>query len=111
LSKHTLEIPPADANNPAEAPYAETLIVDEGGIDLKVDGETIISASFEGLNPFQIAYEVLPEAFLFENGQDALDWEELVAVSANSEYMDDEDLELAARAFLTALARRNGYEK
>jgi len=92
--------------------YADFMVIDEGGIDLKVDGETIIGASFDGLCPFQLAYEVLPESFVFDSSQAAEDFEKLVELSSkNIEGIPDTDLELAARAFLTALARRKGYEK
>jgi hypothetical protein len=95
--------------------YAETIVIDEGGVDLKIDGETIISASFDGVDHFQLAYEVLPESYTFSNPEDRESWDEMVTQCAvetgTPSDLTDEDIELAARAFLTALARRKGYEK
>lgn len=104
-------VPPVDENDEAGAPYAESIVIDEGGIDLKIDGETIIGASFEGIDNFQLAYEVLPEHFLLpKNWEDPLVFDGVVTELANSKETN-EDLEISARFFLTALARRNGYAK
>lgn len=111
MSTHTLVIPPAE-HGEEDFAYAEQLVIDEGGIDLKSGGETVISASFDKLDPFQLAYEVLPESFSFPTPQDSLEWEEFVQTGAhNTENISDEDLELAARGFLTMLAIRGGYTK
>jgi hypothetical protein len=91
--------------------YADLMVIDEGGIDLKVDGETILGASFEGIDPFQIAYEVLPEHYLLPEDVTGPEFELTVQVLTDDEGWSDEDLEHTARMFLTALARRNGYEK
>jgi hypothetical protein len=114
LSTHIAVVPPAEDLD-SEAPYAESFTIDEGGIDLKIDGDLIISAAFEGIDPFQLAYEVLPESFTFANPEDGDAWATLVEECAKQtgvpSDLTDEDLELTARAFLTALARRKGYEK
>jgi hypothetical protein len=114
LSNHNVVEPPADEIDGGSM-YADVMVIDEGGVDLKLDGETIIGASFDGLYHFQLAYEVLPEYFSFSNAEDALNWEILVEECSKQtgvpSDLADEDLELAARAFLTALARRKGYEK
>jgi hypothetical protein len=114
LSKHNVVTPPADEID-GGAMYAETIVIDEGGVDLKIDGETIISASFDGVDHFQLAYEVLPESYTFSNPEDREGWDTLVEEASKHtgvpSDLTDEDIELAARAFLTALARRKGYEK
>jgi len=95
--------------------YAETIVIDEGGVDLKIDGETIISAAFEGLDPFQLAYEVLPQEFGFPDAETREEWhatlDELVKEEGVPSDLTDVDIELVVRLFLTALARRKGYEK
>lgn len=107
MSKHN-----AQGTDNDEIMYADEFVIDEGGIDLKVDGECVLGVSFDHVDNFQLAYEVLPESFTFESKQAAEDFEKLVELTtANTEGIPDTDLELAARAFLTALARRNGYEK
>jgi len=96
---------------PEEIIYAEEFVIDEGGIDLKMDGASVMSVSFDHVDNFQLAYEVLPESYVFSNPEDREDWDSLVEEAAKHTGVTDEDLELTARAFLTALARRNGYEK
>lgn len=100
---------------PEEIVYAEEFVIDEGGIDLKMDGESVMSVSFDNVDNFQLAYEVLPESYVFSNPDDREGWDSLVEECAKEtgvpSDLTDEDLELAARAFLTALARRKGYEK
>lgn len=110
MSKHN-----AQGTDPEEIFYAEEFVIDEGGIDFKVDGESVMSASFDSVDNFQLAYEVLPESFTIELTEDREAYESLVAECAKQtgvpSDLTDEDIELAARAFLTALARRKGYEK
>jgi hypothetical protein len=110
LSTHILEIP-ADDDIDGGAMYAEVMVIDEGGIDLKVDGETIISASFDKIDPFQLAYSVLPESYILPDDVSRSDWEGTLQALTDDEGWNDEDLEYTMRLFLTALARRNGYEK
>lgn len=45
---------------------AEAMRLDEGGVDLLIDGETELSASFDGLDLFELAFRVLPEDFELE---------------------------------------------
>lgn len=91
--------------------YADKMMIDSGGIDLFVAGEAVLSASFDKLNAFQLAYEVLPEDYEFNTDQDKTEWQELIAeMSKVDKAVTENDLELLARAVLTALARRNGYE-
>lgn len=105
----------AQGTDVEEIQYADTFVIDEGGIDLQYAGESVLSASFDNVDNFQLAYEVLPESFIFPDPQDAKDWEEMVRQCAQqtgtASDLTDVDLELVARAFLTALARRKGYEK
>jgi hypothetical protein len=44
----------------AEAPYADTLVLDSGGMDVRYGGETVAHVSFEGLDPFEIAFHAMP---------------------------------------------------
>lgn len=45
----------------AEAPYADTLVLDAGGMDVRYGGETLAHVSFEGLDPFEIAFHAIPD--------------------------------------------------
>lgn len=111
LSKHNGQ----GTAGPEEILYAEEFIIDEGGIDLKMDDESVMSVSFDHVDNFQLAYEVLPEHFTISDPDDAEAWgllvEEVSKETGVPSDLTDEDIELAARAFLTALARRKGYEK
>jgi hypothetical protein len=111
VSTHTTVVPPVDENDEAGAPYAESIVIDEGGIDLKIDGETIIGASFEGIDSYQLAYELLPEHYLLPRELTAGEHQSGLEGLTKAKYISDTDLEYSARLFLTALARRNGYEK
>lgn len=92
--------------------YADEMVIDEGGIDLKVDGASVLSASFDGVDLFQLAYEVLPEDFEMPELEREQWLETLDTLGEPSvSIVTDEDLELLARLALTALARRKGYEK
>lgn len=52
-----------DPENDSDAPYADTLVLDAGGLDVKYSGETVAHVSFEGLDPFELAYHALPDDF------------------------------------------------
>lgn len=110
MSTHNTVVPPVDENDEAGAPYAESIVIDEGGIDLKIDGETIVGASFEGLDSYQLAYAVLPENFIVPS-RNTFWLENVGKLVTETDKYSDTDLELGARAFLTALARRKGFEK
>lgn len=100
----------AQGTDVEEIQYADTFVIDEGGIDLKYAGESVLSASFDNVDNFQLAYEVLPEGFTVPPANGF--WMENVdKLASETGRYSDIDLELGARAFLTALARRNGYEK
>jgi hypothetical protein len=43
----------------SEAPYAESLLIDSGGMTLKVWDEPV-HVSFEGLDPFEVAFHAMP---------------------------------------------------
>ena len=40
---------------------AETMMLDEGGVELLIDGEIVTGGSFENLDNFELAYRVLPD--------------------------------------------------
>lgn len=89
--------------------YADTMMFDSGGLDLFVAGEAVLSASFDNLDHFQLAYEVLPDDYELLGDVTPESFEEGLEGLAG-EGFTDQDLELTARLFLTALARRKGYE-
>ena len=43
------------------APYAEAMVIDAGGIDLKYGGEFLAHVSFDEVDPFEIAFHALPD--------------------------------------------------
>lgn len=100
----------AQGTDVEEIQYADEFVIDEGGIDLKYAGESVLSASFDHVDNFQLAYEVLPEGFLLPPDVNADKFENGIQNIADSPF-SDLDLEANARLFLTALARRKGYEK
>ena len=99
----------AQGTDSEEIMYAEEFVIDEGGIDLKVDGECVLGVSFDHVDNFQLAYEVLPESYVIPPENPSY-LENLEIITADDD-VSDVDLELLARLALTALARRNGYEK
>lgn len=44
-----------------EYAMADTMVIDEGGIDLLLDGDQVIAASFEGLDPLKLMFDIMPE--------------------------------------------------
>lgn len=112
MSKHNVE-----GTDIEEIQYAETMVIDEGGIDLQIDGTSVLSASFDNVDNYQLAYEVLPESFVFPEPRELneKEWHEtldaMVQQTGVPSDLTDSDLEITARLFLTALARRKGYEK
>lgn len=50
-----------DPESDSFAPYADTIIVDSGGIDAHYGGEAVAHISFEDVNPFELAFHSLPE--------------------------------------------------
>lgn len=101
----------AQGTDVEEIQYADEFVIDEGGIDLKYAGESVLSASFDHVDNYQLAYEVLPESFTAP-AVDVEEYERMVERGAAVDGpMTDRDLELLARMALTTLARRKGYEK
>jgi hypothetical protein len=50
-----------DPNSDSDAPYADTLVLDAGGMDVKYGGETVAHVSFEDVDPFEIAFHAIPD--------------------------------------------------
>lgn len=50
-----------DPESDSDAPYADTLIIDAGGMDVKYGGETVAHVSFEDVDPFEIAFHAVPD--------------------------------------------------
>jgi len=94
------------SSSSTEYASADTMIIDESGIDLFIDGELELGGSFEALNPFQVSYAVLPEHMDFTGQERNADIEKSVAVSCS-----DEELELVIWIYAQELARRNGYAR
>ena len=50
-----------DPASDSEAPYADTLILDAGGLDVRYGGEAIAHVSFEDIDPFELAFHAMPD--------------------------------------------------
>lgn len=84
---------------------AEEMIIDEAGLELLIDGNIELGGSFENLDPFQIAYAVLPEDFEHEDEAHANSESDLLIC------MEDHHLETTIWVFSQELATRRGYAK
>lgn len=77
-----------------EYAMADTMVIDEGGIDLLLDGDQVIAASFEGLDHFQIMRHIVPEDLLKPKDMTQVKFEELlVQIKAESEGATKEERE------------------
>lgn len=93
-----------DPFSDSEAPYADTIILDGGGMDVRYGGETVAHVSFQDVDPFEIAFHAMPE-----------DWE------AHEEWDEDalvllpitraEILENNIYRCLTRLGEERGWER
>jgi hypothetical protein len=93
------------ATTSTEYASADTMILDEAGIELLIDGEMELGASFENLDSFQLAYAVLPEDFDSSGLEQHMAYENAVAQTAYTE----EELEASIWVFSQELAKRRGY--
>lgn len=92
------------ATTSTEYASADTMILDEAGIELLIDGEMELGASFENLDSFQLAYAVLPEDF------DTTDLEGYVRAEQEIVKLTDTDqIEATIWVFSQELAKRKGY--
>jgi hypothetical protein len=100
---------------------ADGIIIDEGGIDLLVDGEPRLAASFNDLDTFELMYAVLPEDFELPAYLSKNAWRErlgeLQETAEEAKDLSEEDFEQAVvsvevtiRGLLESLAIMNGWE-
>jgi hypothetical protein len=97
-----------DPESDSDAPYADTLIIDAGGLDVKYGGETVAHVSFEDVDPFEIAFHAVPD-----------DWEphreyEFNAKDDTLELFDLTRVQLAENAVnraLLELGEAQGWER
>lgn len=45
----------------AEAPYADRIVLDSGGMNIDLGGEPLAYVSFEGLDQFELAFHAMPD--------------------------------------------------
>lgn len=88
---------------------AETMLIDEGGIDLFIDGECELSASFEHLDPFELAYRVLPEDFELIEDTGCFSIAQEYSYATNN--LSNHDLESLVWLYLDVLATRRGISR
>lgn len=93
------------ATSSEEYASAEEMIIDEGGIDLFIDGVVELGGSFENLDNFELAYRVLPEHFEHEDESHAVIEAGLLPT------FEDHHLETSIWVFSQELAKRRGYAK
>jgi hypothetical protein len=79
------------------------MILDEAGIELMIDGEFELGASFESLDSFQLAYAVLPTDYEHDNEVHAQ------KEAGYAEWFTDLELETSIWMFSQILAKRRGY--
>ena len=95
------------ATSSEEYASAEEMIIDEGGIDLFIDGVVELGGSFENLDNFELAYRVLPEHFELEYTERFFpDLECGFAEKAN-----EDELEALIWIYTQELAKRQGWSK
>lgn len=102
-----------------EYAMADTLVIDEGGIDLLQDGDSVLAASFEGLDPFQLMFDILPEDFRLPSHLTKEGWEAALeetrkdAYEASRKEIDEgiEEMQNAIYAALWTLAIVKGWSK
>lgn len=88
----------------AEAPYADTLVLDSGGMDVRYGGETVAHVSFEGLDPFEIAFHAVPDDWERHEEWDELD-NKYIQLSV------EQHCENGIYAMLEELGRIKGWER
>lgn len=91
-----------------EYAMADTLVIDEGGIDLLLDGDSVMAASFEGLDPYRLMFEILPEDFVPQSTFTQEEWNNAVAEATESKENATEEeiaeaLDLASNILVSTL--------
>ena len=91
-----------DPESDSEAPYADTFVLDAGGLDVKYGGDTLAHVSFEDLDPFEIAFHAMPD-----------DWEPHPEWDEMADYMfiatPDQVAENSIYRILNELGRLKGW--
>lgn len=54
----------------ADAPYADSLVLDAGGMNINLGGEPLAYVSFEGQDPFELAFHAMPTDWERHEGLD-----------------------------------------
>lgn len=93
-----------DPESDSDAPYADTLVLDAGGMGVQYAGETVAHVSFEEIDPFELAFHALPE-----------DWEPYPEWDAATQRFlpitEAELIENAAYSMLNALGKLRGWKR
>lgn len=92
-----------DPESDSEAPYADTLVLDQGGMTVGYAGETVAHVSFEEIDPFELAFHALPD-----------DWEPYAEWSDDFGLLYVTDAELTENAvyrLLNELGRLKGWKR
>lgn len=90
-----------DPESDSEAPYADALVLDAGGMNVMHCGEDIAYISFEGLDPLEIAFHAIPE-----------DWEPHEGLDGTKLGLTTEEmLENATVKALSLLGKEKGWKR
>lgn len=91
-----------DPESDSPAPYADTFVLDGGGMDVKYGGETVAHVSFEDVDPFELAYHAMPD-----------DWEPHPEWDENSMFIatSEEILENGIYRLLKSLGDNRGWQR
>lgn len=88
-----------DPESDSDAPYADALVLDCGGMGVQYAGETIAHVSFEEVDPFELAFHAMPD-----------DWE-AYPETLNPPLTSEELCENAVYRHLNALGKLRGWKR
>ena len=92
-----------DPESDSDAPYADALVLDCGGMGVQYAGETIAHVSFEEVDPFELAFHAMPD-----------DWEPYPEWDAKTQKFVATSGELAENAiyyYLNELGVTRGWKR
>lgn len=91
-----------------EYAMGDTLVIDEGGIDVLLNGEQEIAVSFEGLDPYRLMFDILPEDYVPQSTFTQEQWDTSVAEAIESKATATEEeiaqaLDIASNILVSTL--------
>ena len=87
----------------ADAPYADSVVLDAGGMNINLGGDPLAYVSFEGLDPFELAFHAMPDDW-----EPHIEWDEVNGFH----YMTvEQHCENGIYAMLKELGKLKGWER